>query len=137
MAFLFGSDNLGNDSNCPTRIEVTNARYRQSETLDLRIARGLQMSGSGVVVSIIQPVRHVLDGITVSIQGLLVHAGSRYRLYQFYLRVARVGDMQMADPVPGLPEVSALPVLFRQVVHLHATTHPHSFNNNFLTLPHP
>src|SRR5476651_700186 len=111
MALLLGSDNLGDDSNCPERIELAYAQYRQPETLDLVIARGLQMSGSGVVVSIIQPVCYVLNCITVSIQRLLKHAGSRYRLYQFYLRIPRVGDMQVADPVPGLPEVSTLRVL--------------------------
>src|SRR5882672_170716 len=132
MAFLFGADNLGNDSNGPARIEVTYTQCRHSETLDLRIARGFQMSGSGVVVSIIQPVRHVLNGITVSIQGLLEHAGSRYWLYQFYLRIARVGDMQMADPIPGLPEVSALRVLCGQVVHVHEAADPHGFNEKCL-----
>jgi len=91
------------------------------------------MSGSGVVVSIIQPVRHVLNGhhrVDPVTPGNI--AGSRYRLYQFYLRIARVGDMQIADPVPGLPEVSALRVLCGQVVHVHEAADPHGFNEKFL-----
>jgi hypothetical protein len=53
----------------------------------------------------------VLNGVTMSIQLLLVEAGSRYRLDQFYIGSARIGAMQVADPVSGLPEVSALRIL--------------------------
>jgi hypothetical protein len=86
------------------------------------------MGGSGVVAGIIQPVRDVLNGVTVPVQRLLIHAVSRDGLDQFDLGIARVGDLQLADPVPRFAEVSALGVLCRQVVHMEEASDPHCFD---------
>src|SRR5258706_8829599 len=61
MTFLAGADNLGHDPNGSTCVVITYPQDLQAEALDLTIFRGLQMGGSGVVVRIIQPVRHVLN----------------------------------------------------------------------------
>src|SRR5258708_24567079 len=68
----------------------------------------------------------------MSIKGLLEHAGPRDRLDQFDLGVSCVGDMEVADPVPGLPEIRALGVLCGKVVDVHEAADSHRFNEKLL-----
>src|SRR5436305_7089669 len=67
IACFGGTNNLGYDANNPTGVVVADTQDRQPEALNLRIARTLQVGSRGVIVRIGQPVRDVLDGITVPI----------------------------------------------------------------------
>src|SRR5258707_12479441 len=59
-ALLRGADQLGDDANGLTRIEVADAQNRQPEALDLRVARRREAGGRGVAVRVCQPGGHGL-----------------------------------------------------------------------------
>ena len=80
VAFLSSSDKLCDNSNCGTRIEGTYPQDWQLERLDQRVSRRLQMARSRLVVLIVEPLGHVLDGVSVLIQKFLEHAFARHLL---------------------------------------------------------
>jgi len=66
------------------------------------------MRGGGVVCRIVKKVGYVLNGVAAPVQRFLIHAFTRNRLDQLDLRVTRIREIEVADPVPGFSEGGAI-----------------------------
>ena len=76
VPFLVGSDNLRHHPDGRASVKVADARYRELESLNLRVTGGFQVLRRRIILGIVEPIGNVLYGVAMLLKKLLEHTAA-------------------------------------------------------------